>query len=218
MVPARLPARPPKMESRLPHDQHPSLPPGPHTPGAWQLLHYSHSPLQFLERCAARHGDPFTVRWAGYGTFVMLSSPEAVRDVFRGDPHALHSGEGNEFLSATVGPTSVLVLDDEPHARQRRLLLPPLKGERMRGFFDAMRSATEQESRAWPLGTPVRMVEPMRRITLRVISQVVLGLDPGPELQDFEWKVERVLAFARTRHTLIWVKLVPSRLLAGAKC
>ena len=200
----------------MPDHQHGSLPPGPRTPSAWQLLHYSQSPLSFLEHCAARHGDPFTVRWAGYGTFVMLSDPEAVRDVFRGDSHALHSGEGNEFLSATVGRTSVLVLDEEPHACQRRLLLPPLKGERMRAFFDAMQSATEQEAAAWPIATPVRMVEPMRRLTLRVISQAVLGLDPGPALEDFERKVERVLAFARTRHTLIWIKLVPSRLLTGA--
>ena len=193
------------------------LPPGPRTPSAWQLLHYSHSPLPFLEACAARYGDPFTVRWAGYGTFVMLSSPEAVRDVFRGDSHALHSGEGNEFLSATVGRTSVLVLDDEPHARQRRVLMPPLKGERMRAFFDAMQSATEQELRAWPLNTPVGMVEPMRRITLRVIAQVVLGLPSGPALERFERNVERMLAFGRTRHTLIWLKLVPTRLLTGAK-
>jgi cytochrome P450 len=58
----------------------------------------------------------------------------------------------------------------------------------------------------------------MRRITLRVIAQAVLGLHPGdPALRDFERKVERVLALARTRHTLIWVKLIPSRLLAGAK-
>src|SRR5262245_50559292 len=62
----------------------PALPPGPRTPAFWQL-----------------HGEPFTVRWAGYGTFVVLASPDVVRDVFRGDPHALHSGEGNEFLTAT---------------------------------------------------------------------------------------------------------------------
>ena len=61
------------------------LPPGPNTPAAWQLLHYSHSPLSFLEQCARRFGDPFTTRFAGYGAFVMLASPEAVRDVFRGD-------------------------------------------------------------------------------------------------------------------------------------
>ena len=117
-----------------------SLPPGPKTPAGWQLLRYSQSPLPFLEACARRYGDPFTIRWAGYGTFVMLADPEAVRDVFRGDSHALHSGEGNEFLSALVGRNSVLVLDDEPHARQRRVLLPALKGERMRSFFDSMLS------------------------------------------------------------------------------
>ena len=68
----------------------------------WQLLRYSHSPLPLLEACARRYGDPFTIRLAGYGKFVMLSSPEAVQDVFRGDSRALHSGEGNEFLSAMV--------------------------------------------------------------------------------------------------------------------
>lgn len=193
------------------------LPPGPGAPGVWQLLQYSQSPLRFLETCAARYGDPFTLRWAGYGTFVMLASPDAVRDVFRADPHALHSGEGNEFLSPTVGSTSVLVLDDEPHLRQRRLLLPPLKGERMRSFFKAMQSATDRELRTWPLHTPIRMIEPMRRITLRVISQVVLGMSFDRDFDDFERNVGRILDFGRTRHTLIWVKLVPSRLLKGAK-
>src|SRR5215510_2843927 len=137
------------------------LPPGPRSPAFWQLLRYSHSPLPFLEGCARRYGDPFTVRWAGYGRFVMLASPDAVRDVFRGDPTALHSGEGNEFLTATVGKHSVLVLDDAPHARQRRVLLPPLKGERMRSFFDAMQAATLEAVRAWPVGQPLGMVGPM---------------------------------------------------------
>jgi autotransporter-associated beta strand protein len=99
----------------------------------------------------------------------MLSSPDSVRDVFRGDPHVLHSGEGNEFLSVTVGSNSVIVLDDESHERQRRVLLPPLKGQRMRSFFDAMQKATLDAVRAWPLGQPIRMDEPMRQITLRVI-------------------------------------------------
>src|SRR5260370_23310112 len=134
------------------------LPPGPRAPAVWQLLHYTHSPLSFLESCARRYGDAFAIRLAGFGTLVMLADPEVVREVFRGDPHVLHSGEGNEFLSSTVGPTSVLVIDDEPHACQRRILLPPLKGERMRSFFDAMRTATIDTVRAWPLGRPIRMV------------------------------------------------------------
>jgi unspecific monooxygenase len=193
------------------------LPPGPKAPAVWQLLHYTHSPLTFLESCARRYGDPFVIRLAGYGTLVMLADPEAVRDVFRGDPHVLHSGEGNEFLSGTVGPNSVLVLDDEPHARQRRVLLPPLKGERMRSFFDAMQAATLEVVRAWPSGRPIRMVEPMQQITLRVILQAVLGLQPGPRREELEGKVERMLAVGRSRYGLALLPLVPHRLLRNSR-
>lgn len=160
------------------------LPPGPRSPAFWQLLRYSHSSLPFLEGCARRYGGPFTVRWAGYGRFVMLASPEAVRGVFRGDPHALHSGEGTELLAASVGRSSVIVLDDDPHARQRRAMLPPLKGERMRSFFDAMQAATVEAAHAWPVGRTLGLLEPMQQITLRVILQAVLGRYPGPQLEE----------------------------------
>src|SRR3989442_9833993 len=81
----------------------PPLPSGPVGPSAWNLLHYAYSPLPFLEGCAARYGEAFTVRFATHGPFVMLADPAAVRDVFRADPHVLHSGEGNEFLIPAVG-------------------------------------------------------------------------------------------------------------------
>ncbi|MGE3313712.1 MAG: cytochrome P450, partial [Planctomycetaceae bacterium] len=115
-----------------------------------QLVRYTLWPGPFLEECAREFGDHFTVKLAGYGSFVMLSSPEAIKDIFRGDAHVLHSGEANEFLSLTVGRNSVLVLDDEPHQRQRRVLVPPLQGERMRSFFQVMREATESEIARWP--------------------------------------------------------------------
>jgi unspecific monooxygenase len=194
-----------------------ALPPGPRAPALVQLLRYSHSPLDYLEQCAARYGEAFTIRQAGYGTFVILSSPLAVRDVFKGDSQILHSGEGAGFLEAAVGPTSVLLVDGQPHARQRRLLLPPFKGERMRAFFDAMQTSVEQELVTWPANTPIPMLAPMRKITLRVIAQTVKGLSPGPRLDAFEECVERMLVFTRTRHTFVWVKLVPFRLLSGAK-
>src|SRR5262249_22530948 len=155
----------------------------------------------FLEQCARRYGDSFLVRMAGFGPFVMLSAPEAVRDVFRGDGHVLHSGEGNDFLIPTVGPSSVLVLDGERHARQRRILLPPLKGERMRSFFEAMRSAPLEAMRAWPVGKPFRVLDWMQLIPLRVMLQVVLGLEAGSQRDVVEAQVRRLLAQGRSRHT-----------------
>jgi cytochrome P450 len=190
-----------------------AIAPGPSTPATWQLWRYSHAPLPFLEQCGQRYGDAFLLRLAGYGKFVLLSAPEAVRDVFHGDPHVLHSGEGNEFLIPTLGPSSVLVLDEEAHARQRRVLLPPLKGERMRSFFETMRSATLEAVRAWPVGRVFRALEPMQQITLRVILEAVLGLEAGPERDDLEAKVRRLLAQGRSRYTFIWLKVLPLRLL-----
>src|SRR3954464_7968008 len=120
----------------------PVLPPGPNSPAWRQLLRFSGDPLGLLDECHRRFGDAFTLDVAGHGKFVMLSDPETVREVFRGDPEVLHSGEANALFTATVGRHSVLVLDDAPHARQRGVLVPPLKGDRMRAFFDAMRLET----------------------------------------------------------------------------
>jgi cytochrome P450 len=193
------------------------LPPGPKTPAVWQLIRYSHSPLSFLEACSRRYGDPFTIRQAGYGKFVMLADPQAVKDVFRGDAHTLHSGEGVEFLTASVGRNSVLVLDEEPHARQRRVLLPPLKGERMRLFYDAMQTATVEAAQAWPVGRTLGILGPMQEITLRVMLQVVLGLASGAERADFAHKVRRVLELGRGRYGLILVKVLPIGFLQRAR-
>ncbi len=194
------------------------LPPGPRSSSVWQLLCYAQSPLSFFEKCLRQFGDPFTIRWARYGTFVFLTDPEAIRDVFRGDPRALHSGEGNEFLSVTVGNNSVLVLDEDAHAEQRRVLLPPLKGERMRAFFDAIRAETTGSIKTWPANRPIRMLPAMRRITLRTILRITLGLPPGPELDDLERKVERMARYARpNRYSIVMLAIVPVKLFANSR-
>lgn len=191
--------------------------PGPERPAVWQLMRYSFAPLTLLEECARRYGDTFMLRLAGYGKFVMLGSPEAVRDVFRGESDALHSGESNELLIPTVGPNSVLVLDDELHERQRRVLLPPLKGERMRSFFSAIQAATLDAVQAWPVGRPIRLLEWMQRITLRVILEAVMGLTAGPQRDEIEVQMQRMLAPTRSRFSLILLKMLPVRQLQDTR-
>ncbi|CAN0251328.1 unnamed protein product, partial [Phaeothamnion confervicola] len=132
-----------------------TMPPGPRQHPVLQLLRYSFTPLAYLEDCA-RYGETFTMRLSGFGELVQLTRPEDIREVFRGDPQVLHAGEANALLATLVGQTSVLVLDEEPHVRQRRVLLPPLKGERMRTFFDAMQSETLAVAEQWAQGEVVR--------------------------------------------------------------
>ncbi|MFN0053102.1 MAG: cytochrome P450 [Planctomycetales bacterium] len=193
------------------------LPPGPRTPSWWQLIRFSGDLLRLLDESQRQFGDTFTLRIAGNGRFVMISDPQAVREVFLGDPEVLHSGEANALFIATVGPSSVLVLDGAPHARQRRVVVPPFKGERMRAFFDAMRLETLDEVSAWPVGTPFRSLPAMRRITLRVILRTGLGLAPGPEMDRLEHKVERFLSNGRQRYALVMMTVIPIEKLSGSR-
>jgi cytochrome P450 len=195
----------------------PRLPSGPGSPAWWQLVRFAGDPLGLLDECHRRFGEAFTLEVAGHGRFVMLSDPEVVREVFRADPDVLHSGEGNEIFAATVGRNSILVLDGVPHARQRRVLVSPLKGERMRAFFDAMRLETLEAVRAWPHDTPLAALPTMRRITLRVILRTALGLSPGPEMDRFERKIETFLSHGRQRYALVLMAIVPIQWLSGSR-
>jgi cytochrome P450 len=194
-----------------------ALPPGPWTPAWWQLVRFAGDPLGLLDKCHRRYGDVFTLHIVGNGRFVMLSDPEAVREVFRGDPEVLHSGEANSLFTATVGRHSVLVLDGIPHARQRRVVAPPLKGERTRAFFDAMRLETLEAVRGWPVGAPFPTLPTMRRVTLRVILRTGLGLAPGREMDRFEQKMERFLSNGRQRYALVLMTVIPIRMLSGSR-
>jgi cytochrome P450 len=194
-----------------------ALPPGPGAPAWWQLLRFAGNPLGLFDECHRRFGDAFTLHVAGNGRFVMLSDPEAVREVLRGDPDVLHSGEANSLFTATVGRNSVLVLDGAPHARQRRVVVPPLKGERMRAFFEAMRLETLEAVKAWPVGTPFSVLPTMRRITLRVILRTGLGLAPGTEMDRFERKMETFLANGRQRYALVMMTILPIQRFSGSR-
>ena len=185
-----------------------SLPPGPRAHPLVQLLRYSFRPLDFLEDCA-RYGETFTFRLAGFGNLVQLTRPQDIREVFRGDPAVLHAGEGNALLGTLVGDTSVLVLDDAAHVRQRRILMPPLKGERMRNFFDAMQSEALATATAWAGSGEVRADVAMQGITLRVILRAVLGVDSGADFAELEASMGRLLTEVRHPLVLVLYNLFP---------
>jgi cytochrome P450 len=108
-------------------------------------------------------------------------------------------------------------LDEAPHAEQRRVLVPPFHGERMRAHIGRMRDATLDSMARWPVGRPFEIEERMREITLRSILEVVLGLDfeaernlAEPLRDDFV----KLLSYARLPYAIVLAKLTPHRLLS----
>ena len=152
------------------------LPPGPRTPQPLQTLRWVVRPTAFMDECSRRYGDSFTLKIANEGTWVFISDPDAIKQVFTGDPRLLHAGEANVVLQPVLGANSVLLLDEAAHMRQRKLMLPPFHGDRLRGYADTMRSVTEDAIASWPLGEPLATRPLMQALTLEIIMRTVFGV------------------------------------------
>jgi cytochrome P450 len=155
-----------------------SLPPGPRLPAPLQTLAWALAPTWVMDRCAARLGDAFTLTFAPSGLqLVLISDPDAVKTVFTAPPDVAPSATGLSPLASVVGASSVLVLIGSEHMRQRKLLLPPFHGERMREYEDTIVQATRRDMASWPLGSAIGVLEHTRTITLEVILQAVFGVE-----------------------------------------
>jgi len=132
------------------------LPPGPRAPSIVQIARWVVQPLTFLETCRRNHGDVFTLTaLRGGGSFVIVSTPELIKQVLAADPDVLLAGRGNaQVVEPILGKRSLLTLDGAEHLRQRRLLLPAFHGERMKAFETVMREITEASFATWPVGEP----------------------------------------------------------------
>jgi len=154
-----------------------AMPPGSRAPSLVQAARYLRDPLGFLPRHQQRYGEVFSVHFPFFGRIVYVSSPELVKAVFTGSPEVFHAGEANAtVLEPALGPNSVLTLDDEPHLRQRKLLLPPFHGDRIRRYGELMLDVTRREMESWPVGEPFSLRPSTQRITLSVILRAVFGI------------------------------------------
>jgi cytochrome P450 len=134
-------------------------------------------PGPLLTRCQRRYGDVFTIKIVHEGPWVMIADPDLVKQVFTGDPRLLHAGEGNVILKPLLGSNSVLLLDEAPHMRQRKLMLPPFHGERMKAYAETMREVAEREVATWPENEPFELWPRMQAITLEIIVRAVFGVE-----------------------------------------
>ncbi len=187
------------------------LPPGPRTPHALQTLGWWTRPAAYLERCRARYGKRFTIRLLGQPPFVIVSEPEQIKQMFTAPPDVLHPGEGARILEPIIGPSSVILLDEQAHLRQRKLLLPAFHGERMQRLSGLIAELAEREVAAWPHEEPVALHPRLQRLTLEVILRAVFGLE-GAQLDELRDLMTDLLAFGESPLSL----LPPAqRLLAG---
>ena len=166
------------------------LPPSPARAPIAQSLEWVSRPFELLDECARELGDRFTLDLGAYGLFVVVSSPEDIRDVFRGDPATLHAGEGNGVLRRFLGDGSLLLLEGDEHVRERRILVPAFMPARVRAHAGLIHDSAAEVLGALVPGEVVSVRDTAERLSLRVILRVVLG---ASERGTPSWEVAREL-------------------------
>jgi cytochrome P450 len=182
-------------------------------PAAVQTAIWLRNAQWLLDSCQARFGDMFTLNIANEGTWVVSSDPDVVKQVFTGDPRLLHAGEANRILLPVLGPSSVLLLDDAPHLRQRKLMLPAFHGERMQRYGELMSEIAVAEIERWPLGQPYPLRPRMQAMTLEMILRAVFGVFDGERAERLRHELRRLLDIATSpAHGMVLMALGPQRI------
>ena len=169
------------------------------------------APRPWIETCRRRYGDVVTFRSLFDPQFVMVFDPELVKLVFRGPPDRLRAGEANAVLGPVVGGRSVLLLDGAEHIRQRKLLLPPFHGERMRAYEAVMQEAADRAIDAWPENEELTLLASMQSLTLEVIARTVFGVDEGRRRDELIRRIRAMIDPVGSRLGLIFLILSRGR-------
>jgi cytochrome P450 len=186
----------------------PPPPPGPRLPRSIQTLYFVFGPRRFIARMHHRYGPMVQLGTAFDSNFVMVFDPALVKEIFRAPSDRLRAGEANEPLGSALGLRSVLLLDGAEHLRQRRLMLPPFHGERMRAYAGVMRESADRAIDSWPLDQEFALLPSMQQLTLDVILRAVFGVDPGPRQDELKRRLRSMLEPVANRFGILILALM----------
>jgi cytochrome P450 family 110 len=157
------------------------LPDGSRLPSLLQTLAIVAQPIEFLESCAQKYGDTFTLRVLGVHSppVVFFSDPDSIQAIFTTLADSFEFGKVTHIFRPLVGDQSLIMQEGQRHQRQRQLLMPALHREQLSSQGQVICDLTRKQMQGWQRGKSLTIREEMSEISLQVILQVVFGMVPG---------------------------------------
>ena len=159
------------------------------TPAWMQKIHWVADPVSYVKHAAQEYPDLFTAEVIGFGDkVVFISHPKAIQEVLSNDREKFVAlSQGNRFLEPVVGESSIVMLEGKQHWRRRKLLIPPLHGQRMHVYGKLISDLTNETFEQLPKNKTFLATTITQKISARVILEAVFGLSPANnQYQAFE--------------------------------
>lgn len=154
--------------------ERPAQPQGPSSKllVTYQLMqdHYG-----FYERLYERYEDPVLVPTM-HGEALLTHNPELARQIFAHSHPEDYLPFAVSQMRPVLGDGSVLLLGGEAHKHERKLLMPPFHGERMRAYGESMRIAARRQLAHIKEGEEFVAQEVTTATSLEVIVRTVFGV------------------------------------------
>lgn len=172
-----------------------SLPPRPRGSALGHTARFLRDPFALIADATAEHGDLFTVRLLGLGTWVFAGAPALLKELFKAPPGTLAAGEVNRRqLGFMLGTDATFSLGGDAHRQRQKIVQPLLNGRRTHCHIASIRAITERRLAAWPTATPFAFLEHGHRISLDVLMGALFH---GTEAARLQALTDRFDTFAR---------------------
>ncbi|MER7453428.1 cytochrome P450 [Nocardia beijingensis] len=139
-------------------------------------------PLSFFESLRD-HGDIVQIKLGPRRVYV-LNSVEAIRGVLVSGQSHFYKGDHISVARALIRD-GLISAEGETHRRQRRLMQPAFRRERIAQYADIMQEQILERTATWRPGDTVDVRIEMATLTIAVAAKSLISAEPGKDLVDF---------------------------------
>jgi len=161
----------------------PPPPPGPRgLPILGCALDFRRDPLGFFTLVARRWGDVAGFR-LGVLRCCLVNHPDLIEEVLvERDPDVLKPWDERQ-LGVALGQ-GLLTGSGERWRRQRRLVEPAFRGERLREYTEVMERIAREAADRWSPGAEIDVHAEIQQITLAIVAETLFGADLAPRAEE----------------------------------
>jgi cytochrome P450 len=165
--------------------------PGPRAPVPVQFLRLTRDFIGYLEECADRYGDVFSLRLPYYRRVVVATGPDDVHAILT-DGQRFVGGNAGDMAAPILGRSSLMLTSGVEHRRQRKLLMPAFHGDLVIKWRQRIAAIAAAELDRLPTGRRVPLHPISQRITFETLARLVLGIEDAGQIARLSAAVLRV--------------------------
>ena len=158
-----------------------TLPPGPRElPLVGQTFRYMWNPIGFMQG-ASKYGDLVTLSIKPALVY-LVNHPDLIRDLIVTNHQKVDRGPNTEVMKLLTG-NGLITATGADHLRQRRLIQPSLRRDRIERYAETMQSYAMAHQDDWADGQLVDLGRELSQLTLRIVVKTLFGTDLADEVR-----------------------------------